>query len=84
MVGVGSAMKEITKKSNKEGKPPNFDSKREDIKGIDKDKHLFDSKCIRMGETISAGCQASARGLAKLAQLMANRGSLNGQHLISE
>ena len=37
-----------------------------------------------MGETVSAGTQASARGLAKLAAFLANKGTFNGQVLLNE
>ena len=38
----------------------------------------------RTGEAVSALCSGNARGLAKLAAFMANKGSLNGEQLISE
>ena len=38
----------------------------------------------RKGEIVSASCLASARGLGKLAALMANKGALGEQRLISE
>ena len=34
-------------------------------------------KELKMGETPSAGTQASARGLARLAAFMVNKGTLN-------
>jgi hypothetical protein len=37
-----------------------------------------------MGESISAGCQGNARGLAMLAAAMANKGTWNGIKLMSE
>ena len=37
-----------------------------------------------MGETPSAMCHSSARAIAKMAAFMANKGSLNGEKLISE
>jgi hypothetical protein len=39
---------------------------------------------MRMGEHPSGACHASARGLAKLAAYMANRGQFNGNALMSE
>ena len=39
---------------------------------------------MKMGELVSSGCQSNARGLAKLAALMANKGSLDGEQLIKE
>jgi len=87
-VGHMMAVMASSKKSNalaaKEGKPLNYKGDREEIKGSKDNNNFFNENPIRKGETISAACQASARGLAKLAQLMANKGSLNGQHLMSE
>ena len=39
---------------------------------------------LRLGETPSSGCHASARGLAKLAAIMANKGSLGEIDLLSK
>jgi len=44
---------------------------------------VFDSPLVCTGEIPSAGAKCSARGLAKLAAVMANGGSLNGQQLMS-
>ena len=50
------------------GKPENFDSARAEMTGSDTDlNNMCLDNIIRRGENISMGCQASARGLAKLA-----------------
>lgn len=38
---------------------------------------FFNEEVFRRGETASAGIHASARGLAKMAAIMANGGSLD-------
>lgn len=43
---------------------------------------IFNNPEIKKGETISAGCQASARGLAKIAAVMANKGKFKNFQLI--
>lgn len=45
--------------------------------------YLEDTNC-KMGETVSALCESSARGLARFAAIMANRGCLDGKKFISE
>lgn len=40
-------------------------------------------KAAKMGEVLSSGSQASARGLAKLAAIMANQGKLDGKSLLN-
>jgi CubicO group peptidase (beta-lactamase class C family) len=45
--------------------------------------HTINSPLVSSGETPSAGAKGSARGLAKLAAVMANGGSLKGQQLMS-
>ena len=48
-------------------------------------KKINDPKgSIRLGESPSTFCHASAEGLAKLGQFMANRGTFQGNQLISE
>jgi len=42
------------------------------------------NKEARKGEIVSSGCLGSARGLAKLAAIMANKGSLEGNKVLSE
>ena len=44
----------------------------------------MNQKSMKMGELVSAACQCNARGLAKLAAIMVNRGKLDGKQLISE
>lgn len=44
----------------------------------------FDSPDVVKGEMPSAGAKCSARGLAKLAAVMANGGGLSGQRILSE
>ena len=44
----------------------------------------IDGKEVSMGEGISAFCNASARGLAKLAAIMANKGTQFGKTILSE
>jgi hypothetical protein len=44
----------------------------------------YSSDISKKAESVSSFCFASARGLAKLAAYMANKGSLNGRQLISE
>lgn len=45
---------------------------------------VFDSPAVVKGEMPSAGAKCSARGLAKLAALMANGGGLAGQQIMGE
>merc|ERR1711935_355695 len=45
---------------------------------------LFASKTIRMGECPSSNGNSSARGLASVASVMANRGEINGVKLLSK
>ena len=45
---------------------------------------IFNERSVSMGETPSAGSKASARGLAKLAAVMAGRGRLAGREVIPE
>ena len=42
------------------------------------------SKELVVGETPSGACYASARGLAKLAAVMAHKGTLDGKTILSE
>lgn len=42
------------------------------------------SKELVVGETPSGACYASARGLAKLAAVMAHKGTLDGKTIMSE
>ena len=44
---------------------------------------FFNDNTVVRGETPSANANASARGLAKLAAVMANKGQLNGKELMS-
>ena len=44
----------------------------------------FNSREVAMGETPSANTHASARGLARLAAMMADRGSFEGKEFINE
>lgn len=44
---------------------------------------MFDQPAVSQGEMPSAGAKCSARGLAKLAAVMANGGSLGGQQILS-
>ncbi|MEX1665299.1 serine hydrolase domain-containing protein [Zhongshania arctica] len=46
--------------------------------------HTINSPLVSSGETPSAGAKGSARGLAKLAAVMANGGSLKGQQLMGD
>jgi CubicO group peptidase (beta-lactamase class C family) len=55
----------------------------ESITGIN-NLHTINSSLVSSGETPSAGAKGSARGLAKLAAVMANGGSLKGQQIIGD
>lgn len=46
-------------------------------------QYHFNTTAQRTGETPSAGTHGSARGFGKLASIMANGGSLNGEMLMS-
>lgn len=46
--------------------------------------HTINSPLVSSGETPSAGAKGSARGLAKLAAVMANGGNLKGQKLMGD
>ena len=79
------AMMDAESKENKLCKneqPKTYDPARQELKSFGMD--TMNNKTIRMGESVSAACLASARGLAKIAQFMANRGKADGQQLISE
>jgi CubicO group peptidase (beta-lactamase class C family) len=70
----------------KDGTPPGYDHDSCTFQGF---KHDFDPKIgldknLIKGENISALTWASAGGIAKLAAIMAGKGSLNGQQLISK
>jgi CubicO group peptidase (beta-lactamase class C family) len=58
------------------GAPPPYTG----MKGIG----FFNERSVAMGETPSAGAKASARGLAKLAAVMAARGRFEGREVVSE
>jgi len=53
--------------SEKVGRPEKWDGKRNCIVGVYQDLNVCNDKEIKMGETISACTQASARGIGKLA-----------------
>jgi CubicO group peptidase (beta-lactamase class C family) len=53
----------------------------ESITGIN-NLHTINSSLVSSGETPSAGAKGSARGLAKLAAVMANGGGLKGRQII--
>ena len=54
-----------------------------DVYWADYSEKHYNTDAQRTGETPSAGTHGSARGFAKLASIMANGGSLNGQTLLS-
>jgi CubicO group peptidase (beta-lactamase class C family) len=58
------------------GAPPPYKG----MKGID----FFNERSVAMGETPSAGAKCSARGLAKLAAVMAARGRFAEREVVSE
>jgi len=58
------------------GKPPVFS-------GMDRAQKCWNSEWLRQGELPSANGNCSARGLAKVAAVMANGGSFQGQTLLS-
>jgi CubicO group peptidase (beta-lactamase class C family) len=58
------------------GAPPPYKG----MKGIG----FFNERSVAMGETPSAGAKCSARGLAKLAAVMASRGRFAGREVVSE
>ncbi len=58
------------------GAPPPY-------KGM-KSVHVFNEPVVAMGETPSAAANCSARGLAKIAAMMAARGRWDGEALLSE
>ena len=64
-------------KSTTIGTPPPFAGFRMDI-------GLFNDPAIAMGETSSANAHCSARGLARVAAMMAQRGKLDGQTFLTE
>lgn len=45
---------------------------------------IFNHPDVKMGETVSAGCQGTAKGLARFAAIMANGGSLFGHQLLKK
>jgi len=67
----------MIRKSTMRNSPPPF-------KGMGRDPDFFNSKTISMGETPSAGAKASARGLAKIAAVMAAKGKWSDKQYLSD
>ena len=82
-------VEKLIKKSHTKGNvnvPEGYDPNMDEMAGWNGGKNIeiLNNPKVRMGELISGGSCASARGLAKVAAIMANKGTLNGQSLMSE
>jgi len=79
LVGFMNAMRKLIKS---DAKPAFADN--DGLKMNDSYPSFFNQEIVRRGETSSANGNCSARGLAKIAAAMANRGTFQGQTVLSQ